>query len=380
MPTAPIAPAQVAMLAMGDEVYGIGTIEKLYAEAWPQMTFVCLGRGPFHNWLTARQARVELVEGMMAFPESHSLSTVANMPLIFRRAKRDAAGIHERLAGRGIRIIHAQWRPQQIMAGYLRRFGYKAVWQINNTMNPHRLFGVGKVLNHRLAKWGADLLLPASDYIAANWHGCGVPIQTIRNAAVPLVDAPSELPLDGPVRAVVAGRLESTKGHHVAIDAVAKARHSGCDVRLDVFGGPLENNPYADQLRQQIAAAGIESALQLKGFCTDLRQRHRDYHVGLQCRINPEPCSLWVCETLVDGLPLIASANGGTPELVADGVTGLLYAPGSSDDLAKRLIELCHDRNRLAAMRREAFNRGTEQFTVQRFLDETLAAYRTLIN
>ncbi len=371
-------PAHVAMLVQGDEVYGIGTIEKLYAEFWPGMTFVCLGKGALHDWLLARRAKVELVEGMVRFGERNSLATVARMPLVFRRAKRNALRIHERLAGRGIRIIHAQWRPQQIMAGYLRRLGYRSVWQINNNMSRTRLYGMGVKLSHRLVQWGADLLLPASDYIAANWRGCGVPIKTIRNAAVPLFAAPSVLPLDGPVRTLVAGRLETTKGHHVAVEAVAAARRAGCDVTLDVFGGPLDNNPYAEQLRRTIAAAGIGAAVRLVGFCDDLRQRHQQYHLGLQCRITPEPCSLWVCETLVDGLPLIASASGGTPELVADGATGYLYPPGSVDALAQRLIQLCRDRQLLANMRQAAFERGARQFTIQRFLDETLSAYAGL--
>jgi glycosyltransferase involved in cell wall biosynthesis len=188
-----------------------------------------------------------------------------------------------------------------------------------------RLWGRGKKLNHRLAHWGADLLLPASDFIAANWQGCTVAMKTIRNAAVPHDDAPSEVPLDGPVRTLTVERLHALKGHHVAIAAAAAARRAGCDVTLEVFGGPLENNPYAEPLRRQIAGAGIDSAVRLMGFSNDVRLRHGQNHLGLQCRIDPETCSLWVRETLVDGLPLDASATGGTPEFVADGLTGYWF-------------------------------------------------------
>jgi glycosyltransferase involved in cell wall biosynthesis len=371
-------PAQVAMLVKGDEVYGIGSVEKRYAEAWPDTTFVCLGPGAMYDWLHERRASVFLVEGLIWMHEKKSLNTIAGLPLVMRRAKRDARRIHERLAGKGIRIIHAHWRPQQYIAGYMRRLGYRSVWQIHNTTSRTRLGGLGMKLNHRMARWGADLLLPVSDYIADNWRASGVPIRTIRNCAVPIFTGANELPLEGPLRTLVAGRLEASKGHHVAVAAVAAARRAGCDITLDVFGGPLENNPYADELRRQIAAAGIESAVRLMGFCTDLRTRHQQYHVGLQCRIDPEPCSVWVCETLVDGLPLIASANGGTPELVVEGVTGYLSQPGSADELAKRLIALWNDRALLSRMRQAAFARGQSQFTVQRFLDETAVAYDCL--
>ena len=225
-------PAQVAMLVQGGEVYGIGTIEKLYAESWPEMTFICMGPGAMHDWLRQRGAKVELVEGLASFREKNSLATMGRLPLVFHRAKRDARRIHALLAGRDIRIVHAHWRPQQLIAGYMRRLGYHSVWQINNNTSRKRLGGLGIKLNHQLAKWRADLLLPASDFIADNWRDCGVPMQTIRNAAVPLFAEPDQLPMDGPMRTLTAGRLEASKGHHVAVTAVAAARRAGCDVNL----------------------------------------------------------------------------------------------------------------------------------------------------
>jgi glycosyltransferase involved in cell wall biosynthesis len=132
-----------------------------------------------------------------------------------------------------------------------------------------------------------------------------------------------------------------------------------------------------DELRTTLRRREMEEAVRLVGFAGDLRQRHREYHLGLQCRLDPEPCSLWVCETLVDGLPLLASATGGTPELVEDGVTGYLYPAGSAEELSRRLAELCRDRPRLDRMRQAAFDRG-RRFTVDRLLRETLDAYASI--
>jgi glycosyltransferase involved in cell wall biosynthesis len=369
---------RTAMLFMGDEVYGIGTILRLYALGLPKLSFVALGEGPMVDWLRANGNRVDVVPGLVRFEEGGpSVITVAKMPFIFPRAWASAARIDRLLRPRGIRIIHAHWRPQQIISGFLRKWGYRTVWQINNTMNPRRLFSLGAKLNHALGHWGADLLLPASDAIGVNWNGCGVPSITIRNAATPLFPQPNILP-ETPVRCLVAGRLEHSKGHHLAVAAVINARAAGFDVHLDVYGGPLENNAYADELRQQIAAAGCQDAIQLKGFDAKLRQKHQQYHLGLQCRIDPEPCSLWVCETLVDGLPLVASATGGTPELVEDGATGLLFRTDDVPDFTDKLLSLLRDPARLREMRALAFARGQQKFTLDRFVRETLDAYTTI--
>lgn len=370
---------QVAMLCNGDEVYGIGTILKLYAQGWPKALFIAPMEGPMVDWLRANGNRVEVVDGLAQFNEGGaSLATLMKMPGVLQKARRMAGRIDQLVRPRGIRIIHAQWRAQQIVAGFLRKRGYRSVWQINNTMNRRRLYGLGQKLSHRLAKWGADLLLPASDAIGANWQGCGVPMMTIRNAAVPIYEQPNELP-PTPIRCLIAGRLEHDKGHHLATEAVIRARQTGADVRLDIFGGPLEGSPYADALRQRIREAGCDNAIRLMGFQSDLRQRHQQYHLGFQCRISPEPCSLWVCETLVDGLPIVASATGGTPELVDDGVTGLLFRGDDVDDLSEKVLALVRDPAKLSNMRRKAFERGRQNFTLARFLGETQAAYGTFL-
>jgi glycosyltransferase involved in cell wall biosynthesis len=369
---------KVAMLLQGYEVYGIGTILKLYAAALPTMTFVALSEGPLVDWLRANGNIVEVVPGLDELEEGGaSIRLLSKMPRAMLQARRDARKIDRVLQGRGIEVIHAHWRPHQFIAGCMRRLGYTSIWHINYTMDPQRLMGWGKKLNHMSAKWGADLILPASDAIGANWIGCGVPSITVRNAAVPLFDSSNLLP-ETPIRCLVAGRLEHSKGHHLAAEAVIRARKAGYDVRLDIYGGPLENNDYATALRQKIDAAGCSDAIQFLGFRSDLRNHHQTYHLGMQCRIDAEPCSLWVCETLVDGLPLVASATGGTPELVEDGVTGLLYPTDDVADLTEKLLQLVKDPARLRDMRAKAFVRGQEKFTLERFVATTMAAYRTL--
>jgi glycosyltransferase involved in cell wall biosynthesis len=370
---------RVAMLCIGDEVYGIGTILKLYATGLPNISFVALSEGPMVDWLRANGNRIDVIRGLAQFPGGGpSLVTIAKMPGVMLQARRDAASIDRLLGPRGIRVVHAHWLPQLFIDGFLRKRGYQSVWQINNNMNPRRLMGLGAKLNHGLAKWGADLLLPASDAVGRNWDGCGVPLLTIRNAAIPIFSHPNDLP-EQPVRCVVVGRLEHEKGHHLAVDAVHNARNAGLDIRLDIYGGPLEKNQYADELRRKISEYGCQATIRLMGFEPKLREKHQQYHLGLQCRISPEPCSLWVCETLVDGLPLVASATGGTPELVDDGVTGLLFRSDDVADFSEKLILLARDPVRLRKMRALAFERGRRSFTLDRFVRETLDAYSRLI-
>ena len=83
-----------------------------------------------------------------------------------------------------------------------------------------------------------------------------------------------------------------------------------------------------------------------------------------------------ILEAMAAGLPVVASAVGGIPEIVRDGETGLLVPPGDADALAAALGRLLDDdglRRRLGAAGRE---RALDEFDVVRFGDAHVDAYR----
>src|SRR5262245_37768853 len=189
MPEVAIEPRQVAMLVQGSEVYGVGAVERLYALSWPEMTFVCFETGYMHDWLREHGARVELIEGLAQFKTGGtSLRVLAKLPHALAAARRDAQRVDQILRERGIRIVHVHWTPQLLIAGFLRKRGYRSVSHLHNSISSTRLMGLGMKLNHRLARWGADMLIPVSDFVARDWSNSGVPQRRVHNAAVPLFE------------------------------------------------------------------------------------------------------------------------------------------------------------------------------------------------
>src|SRR5438094_925832 len=135
--------AGVALLCQGVEVYGIGTIIKYYAQGLPDALFVCASEGVLTDWLRARGSRVLVAPILGTFTVGGSLATLARMPGVMRRARRDAVLLHRELAPLGVRVVQTQWLPQQLVAGAMRQFGYKSIWQINNNTDRRRLWGLG---------------------------------------------------------------------------------------------------------------------------------------------------------------------------------------------------------------------------------------------
>jgi glycosyltransferase involved in cell wall biosynthesis len=144
---------------------------------------------------------------------------------------------------------------------------------------------------------------------------------------------------------LIAASLSAEKGHLVAVEALRLLKAMGVDLQLWIAGGSLDQsqNPFVSVLRERIVAAGLADSVLLLGEVTMVRELARRAWVGLQLRSTPEPFGLWSLEAMEAGLPLVATNTGGTPELVRDGIDGLLIPPGRPDAIAAAVLRLHRD-------------------------------------
>jgi glycosyltransferase involved in cell wall biosynthesis len=95
--------------------------------------------------------------------------------------------------------------------------------------------------------------------------------------------------------------------------------------------------------------------------------------------------SLWeglpnvVLEAMSAGLPVVATAVGGTPELVIDGETGLLVPPRDPASLAQAILTLLTDPDLAQRLGENGRLRATNQFAIQQMVQQTEALYATLL-
>lgn len=137
----------------------------------------------------------------------------------------------------------------------------------------------------------------------------------------------------GPRPAIAyAGRLVPEKGCDVAIQAFARLADSHPDARLLIAG----DGPERDALEAQCGKAGLASNVEFAGFLPRAELERRLSSAWLQCvpSLWQEPFGLVALEGLARGTPVVASAVGALPELVADGRTGYLVPPGDPAALA----------------------------------------------
>ncbi len=170
------------------------------------------------------------------------------------------------------------------------------------------------------------------------------------------------------------GQLLPHKGHDTLIDAAAAIRARVPGTRF-VFVGALENPPYEAHLRARLATAGLTDAFQFTGWRTDVPDVMRAVDLLVVPTTSQEPAALSLMEGMAMGRPLVASRTGGTPELVVDGETGLIFPPGDAAALATQVAALLGDPERRRRMGEAGRARMEREFTVEKHVAGMLDLY-----
>jgi glycosyltransferase involved in cell wall biosynthesis len=148
-----------------------------------------------------------------------------------------------------------------------------------------------------------------------------------------------------PPTIVSVAKLRPEKGHVVLVAAFQEVARQLPDARLVLVGdGPLRAS-----LEQQIEARGLTSSVVITGSVPDVWTYLADADV-FALASTTEAYGIAVAEAMAAGLPVVASAVGGIPELVVPAVTGQLFSPGDSSALASHLVTILRSSDRGAAM------------------------------
>ena len=180
------------------------------------------------------------------------------------------------------------------------------------------------------------------------------------------------LPADALVVGNVAA-LTDHKDHATLIKAAARVVESLPGAHFVIVGvGELEG-----RLRAQADELGLGGRVVFAGFRDDLDRLLPAFDVFcLSSR--QEGLGTSLLDAMCFGVPVVATAAGGIPEAVYDGVTGRLVPPGHPDALATALVGVLEDAGRRRALGEAGRRRFSEQFTVDRMVDATLDVYRDL--
>src|SRR5438067_1752588 len=197
----------------------------------------------------------------------------------------------------------------------------------------------------------------------------GIDVDHVAAAAPVNVHEAFWLPHHAPVVGNVAA-LVPHKGQRYLIDAAHLVVREIPDARFIILGeGELRNH-----LERQVREHHLEKHVLLPGFRTDVLGCIKGFDLFVMSSIT-EGLGTSLLDAMACSRPIVATTAGGIPEIVDEGVTGLLVPPRDHAAMADAIVALISDKARRHAMGEAGFARVNEKFSVERMIAGTAAVY-----
>lgn len=218
----------------------------------------------------------------------------------------------------------------------------------------------------RVASLGLNNVVACSQYTAEQLNGTTTSVTAIHGPAEPLTP---QVAVEGTARRVlIAGRIITEKRHDLVAQAVSSLNDGTVMVVRGSGDGSVHDN--SKQVRHDGAALLGERFIDEGKVSPERVLDHTDVLVVAN---GTEPMGRTVLEAQLSGIPVVVPNAGGSAELVEDGVTGLTFAAGDAQDLARALRVLADDPESAAAMIRQAKSSAEATVTPQHYARKYLA-------
>jgi glycosyltransferase involved in cell wall biosynthesis len=194
------------------------------------------------------------------------------------------------------------------------------------------------------------------------------PAPTGRDVRAELGIAPG-VPVVGTV-----GVLRAQKAHHVLLRAASELARSGRPVAVLIAGQGAEQGAIESLARE----LGIADRVHLLGFRADVSDVLAALDVAVSCS-DFEGSPLAVMEYMEAARPIVATAVGGVPDLIENGVHGLLVPPREHRALADAIASLLADPRRAHALGANARARRRSEFDIGTFVRRLEDLYEELV-
>jgi glycosyltransferase involved in cell wall biosynthesis len=178
------------------------------------------------------------------------------------------------------------------------------------------------------------------------------------------------LPHHAPVVGNVAA-LVPHKGQRYLVEAAHLVVRDVPDARFIILGeGELR-----EHLEKQVHEHHLEKHVVLPGFRTDVLGCIKAFDLVVMSSVT-EGLGTSLLDAMACSRPIVATRAGGIPEIVEDGVNGLLVAPRDAAALAASIVRALKDEGLRTRMGEAGFARVRERFTVERMVEQTAETYR----
>ena len=288
-----------------------------------------------------------------------------------------------------IQLVHTNGLMHLQAAIAAKMEGVRLVWHVNDFVTPGF---VRPVLLAMIRRW-ADRIVVASQAVADYYFADSPEVYGRLRVLHAPVDTEVFKPGGADEKAVfkefgvaeggiligTVGHLTPIKGTRTLIEAVPAIVRRFPKLKVLVIGEKLENRmAYCSGLIRLTEDLGISDTVIFTGRRTDVPRLLKAMTVYVHPSYT-EACPMAVLEASASGLPVVATDVGGTRELVAAGVSGLLISPSDPEDLSEAVLRLLESPATLRQMGERGAQLAHEKFSLERCVQRHRSLYEELI-
>jgi len=337
-----------------------------------------LGSRPLRFWKTLQKLVLNVHKGPMTLLR---VLTCVRLDQIMESFSLAIPFLEERFD-----IIYCHFGVMGILGAYLKKIGMpgKLVtvfhgFDVSRVVREHGkeiykdLFSVGDLFLPVSERWKKELIEMGCDREKTVVHHMGVDTDVFSYTEKNTTEI---------VKILTVARMVEKKGHRYAISAVERLLAEGRKVEYIIVGdGPLRL-----ELERMAASAGIEKSVIFIGSISraEVLQLYRDADILLQPSVtassgDQEGIPVSLMEAMATGLPVASTLHSGIPELVEDGVSGILAPEKDAAALAAALARLIDEPETRVKMGRAGRTRVEKDFNSAKQNTRLLQLFRTLL-
>jgi glycosyltransferase involved in cell wall biosynthesis len=283
-------------------------------------------------------------------------------------------------------LLHAHTPRTALVTSMVSlRTGVPWVYHVHSPTARDSTRGMVNRLNEWIERYSirsCHKLLTVSKSLRREMLRCGVPrsrLQVVPNGVPPIdpIDAQSRLQ-EPQWRVGMIALMRPRKGVEVALEAMQILKNRKLPIQLELIGG-FETEAYQEQTLRMLHSLKLDDTVRWTGFTSDIPTAIRRLDALILPSLFGEGMPMVVLEALAAAVPVVATRVEGTPEVIRDGIEGVLAEPRSAQSLADKMLDLTQSRRTWATMSENALRRHRESFTDERMAERVARAYRGIL-
>jgi len=173
------------------------------------------------------------------------------------------------------------------------------------------------------------------------------------------------------------GRVDKEKGIQFVIRALPNILKRVKDVKLWILG----SGSYSQALKNLVRKLNLQDKVLFTPYISDeeLPRCYNACDLFVMPTIRLESFGLVLAEAMACEKPVIASRIGGVPDVIQDGIDGILVSPGDINSIYKQIVTILNDQILARKVANNARRSACSNFSVQEMVNHTLEVYEMVL-